>query len=661
MGRSLFLAGIAFLGIAIILNRFVSTPDYDTLYDQAAFEMETDQFVKAVITLQEIWYNDSLSSKINYHLISTHFKTPHHEDDPSCAYYRDDQILHDRYLRMSEDERDTVADIGRYGLGLIAIHYEDYPLALHHYQSVKNSNLPYLNNSLGYVLMNIDSLEQAEERFRKEIAQNGNIKAAWSNLSRLYYLQGRGADLYQLLDSKDGRAYADPYLVRIFYLKGWNIPGYLGMVLKSVFAGLNLWGFLAAFLILAIWAVYLRKLDVFEPEKMMHMVLILLLGMFFSLLVHPISDFLNVVIQFDLNGGLINDFLYCVVGIGVVEEAVKIIPLLWLIKKGNVINEPYDYIYYASLSALGFAFVENLIYFDSASLDLIHGRALSAAMMHMFLSSIIAYGLIINKYRKPGNVYNAFLKYFFIAALVHGAYDFFLINPMASKISIISLLVYLIALSAWNSFTNNSLNLSSFFDELKTRNIKKINDYLVYTLSGVLLFEYAAMLFTYGSSTANGALGLSIVNGTFMILFISFRIGTIHLYKGSWVKYKIASPFEEQFRDKEHYAIAEGSSISILPLSSQSISSYYLPSNGVVLRQVSVGKAKDWYLTKLENQGYASGYLKEYVLVRLKDPYDSKINDKIVIGFYLIHDDVDVDQNSFTPDEFSFCGWAYVE
>ena len=87
-----------------------------------------------------------------------------------------------------------------------------------------------------------------------------------------------------------------------------------------------------------------------------------------------------------------------VFGIGVIEEFVKFVPFLIILKFTKIINEPIDYIMYASLSALGFAFVENFNYFDDGSINIIHSRALTASIAHMVFSSLVVYGLILAKY-----------------------------------------------------------------------------------------------------------------------------------------------------------------------------------------------------------------------------------------------------------------------
>jgi RsiW-degrading membrane proteinase PrsW (M82 family) len=280
--------------------------------------------------------------------------------------------------------------------------------------------------------------------------------------------------------------------------------------------------------------IYLRKLDIFEIEKWKHVVITVVLGMFFSFFVYPLSDFNNLILGFTINGGVINDFLYCVIGIGAIEELVKILPLLLMLKYTKAINEPFDYIKFASLSALGFAFVENLMYFDESSLHIIHGRALTAVVFHMFASSIIGYGLMLNRYKRYRNPWLNFLAFFALASLAHGFYDFWLINEAVRDFSFITFIFLLLCLSVWNYFQQDALSHSEFFDEAKSIDRGKLQDYLLYSLAGVLLFEYVALVLKFGPGLANAGLESSLYSGTYLIVFLSLSLSNVKIIRGKW-------------------------------------------------------------------------------------------------------------------------------
>jgi RsiW-degrading membrane proteinase PrsW (M82 family) len=107
-------------------------------------------------------------------------------------------------------------------------------------------------------------------------------------------------------------------------------------------------GFLFSGAISFLWIVYLRKLDIYEPEKWRYIIIIFVVSCLTIWAVFPISSFINN-LGFVLNGNPINDFLYCVFSIGMVEELVKLVPVIIFINNKKMFNESYDYLFYASV------------------------------------------------------------------------------------------------------------------------------------------------------------------------------------------------------------------------------------------------------------------------------------------------------------------------
>lgn len=537
--KSLYITAATFAAIALLVNLAFEDPEFENLKDKAVFEQEANQPEKAEQTLLELISQDIFNIDAHYEYICTHFDIPYEKKERGEeTIYRDDQKIVNFYDSLAGSEDPDIADIGHYGSGLAAVFLDDCTSALDYFSMVKNHRMKYLYNSVGNAYMQLDSLDQAEFYFGVEIYNKGNLQGAYSNLIYLLYYRGKTDLLEQMLEDVEAREYFPPGIERMLHFKSARILSYFRVLFRSMASGMNVMGFLAAFLIMASWVVYLRKLDIFEVEKWRHVILTVLLGMMFSVLVYPISDFNNLVLGFDLNGQLMNDFLYCVFGIGALEELVKIIPLFIMLRFSGAINEPFDYIKYTSLSALGFAFVENLIYFDENSLHIIHGRALTAVVAHMFDSSVVAYGLMLNKYKTRRYPVLNFLLFFILASLAHGFYDFWLINEKVSDFSFITIVFLLISLFIWNTLKNNALNQSGFFDASKKIDPGKMEDYLMYTLAGILLFEFIALAFRYGPDAANDGLMVSLYSGTYLIVFISSSLGNVNLQKGIWISWR---------------------------------------------------------------------------------------------------------------------------
>jgi RsiW-degrading membrane proteinase PrsW (M82 family) len=216
----------------------------------------------------------------------------------------------------------------------------------------------------------------------------------------LYQNQNRQKELGKILKS-GASDYIPSGFKQYFYFRNYEFHNYFFSYIGSFASNINRWGFFAALAILIVWVIFLVQLDIYEREKWYSVIFAVLLGMFFTFFADALYKFYSVFLHFNLNGNIYNDFLYCWFGIGLIEEIVKIIPFLILLRYFTMINESYDYILYASLTALGFSFIENLIYFQTNQLHIIHGRALSSSLAHMFFSSIIAYGIFLNSFKFP--------------------------------------------------------------------------------------------------------------------------------------------------------------------------------------------------------------------------------------------------------------------
>jgi len=654
-----------FIGVCLILNLLLDNPSFRDLQDKAEFELKANQPELAEKTWWQIAQQDSLNIDNHYRYIISHFSLPAQKKVGKNEYEdRDDNSIQLFYNAIAASKDSTYADIGHYGKGLIQVSLEHYAAGITAFMEVKNTRLKYLNNSIGYAYLETGDADSAEYHFRQEIAQNGNLRSAYGNLIELLQDQNRTAEVAEYLNSPDAKPYFPPGIARAIYFKNIQPIAYGAILFKNIFSGFNIWGAIAALLIMGSWVMYLRKLDIFEPEKWKHIIITVLLGMLFCFLTFPLSDFDNFIFDFNLNGGIINDFFYSIIGIGAIEEFVKIIPLLLMIRFTNAVNEPFDYIKYASLSALGFAFVENLIYFDESSLNIIHGRALTATVSHMFDSSIIAYGLILNRYKRGKNPYLNFLLFFALAALAHGFYDFWLLNETASALSIVTFAFLMVSMFMWNSFKNNALNHSDFFDKDKSIDSEKLQDYLFYALAGVLLFEYIAVAFKFSPGIANTGLLTSFSSGAYLLFFLSGNLSQFSLQKGLWAPIKYWQKKEET-EAKE--ATENTFEISVkIKLDRDSKNDYahygYLPNTGKTIAQRTVSDEPDWYLLKLDAPKQHPDYLADTVLIRTKDKFEMlESGKKISVAFYLIPSNTDLERAGLMRTDFKFCGWATSE
>jgi RsiW-degrading membrane proteinase PrsW (M82 family) len=301
-----------------------------------------------------------------------------------------------------------------------------------------------------------------------------------------------------------------------------------------------LFAIIISFLISLVWLVYIYRLDIYNKEKKRNLLLIIFLA-------SVLTSFAEIPYLFIHNLGFtdaknpIDSFIYSVFGIGLIEETVKFIPLLLILWFTKAIDEPYDYILYASASALGFSFVENAMYLNQSGLEIINARALYATVAHMTFSSMIAYGLFLIKFKKTR--YPAlfvFPFFYFLAIFSHGFYDFWLINKAVSMFSGLTTLFFLTTVHIWFSMKNNTINTSNYYDNSKGVNNDYLKIYLIISLLSILMFSYVYVSLKWNSSTANIFFTKSIFTYGFIIFYLIATLSNFSLIEGFIKPFKLS-------------------------------------------------------------------------------------------------------------------------
>lgn len=302
---------------------------------------------------------------------------------------------------------------------------------------------------------------------------------------------------------------------------------------KKVIEENNLYYALSISLLISmVWLLYIIKLDIFNKEKKRHILLVFFFAVFLTLLTDFPYQFIHS-LGFQNSPNAISSFMYSVFGIGFIEETIKLIPVLLMLKFTKAIDEPYDYILYASASALGFAFVENAMYLKSFGLEIMSGRALYATVAHMAFSSILVYGLFLNKFKiTKVNPVLVFLGFYLLAIFSHGFYDFWLINKSVSNFSGISTIFLLVSIHIWFSVINNTINSSNFYIQNKKINNDRLKIYLIFSLLSIFMLSYVYVAFKMNSEEANNFFLESVFVYGYVIFYITATLSRYNLVAG---------------------------------------------------------------------------------------------------------------------------------
>jgi RsiW-degrading membrane proteinase PrsW (M82 family) len=98
---------------------------------------------------------------------------------------------------------------------------------------------------------------------------------------------------------------------------------------------------IVALFIAFIWIDYFRRIDIFEKEKWYYYLVIFALGAASVLIVDAFSWIMSHFNALELNDTFWNDFFFCVINIGMVEEFAKSVPfILIFIFFRRLLNEP---------------------------------------------------------------------------------------------------------------------------------------------------------------------------------------------------------------------------------------------------------------------------------------------------------------------------------
>lgn len=287
-----------------------------------------------------------------------------------------------------------------------------------------------------------------------------------------------------------------------------------------------------SFCISLVWLLYIYKIDVFEKEKKRYILLIIVLTSVLTLFAEVPYKFIHS-IGFTNTKEPLQSFLYSVFGIGFIEETIKFIPLLIILKFTKAIDEPYDYIFYASASALGFAFIENALYLYSYGIDIINARALYATVAHMTFSSVIGYGLFLIVYKKtklPAIL--VFLSMYVLAMLSHGFYDFWLINEAVAEYNGLTTLFFLATVHIWFVMKNNTLNSSNYYKKAIRIDNDRIKVFLIFSLLGLFMCSYVYVALVWDEEKANTFFIKSAFAYGYILLYLIATLSRFNLIQG---------------------------------------------------------------------------------------------------------------------------------
>jgi len=186
--------------------------------------------------------------------------------------------------------------------------------------------------------------------------------------------------------------------------------------------------------------VYLK--DSIRPEKPKHLLFTFLLGAAFAYPAHLLESYFG---SFGYQNGTewlpYTGFMF--LGVALVNELLKYIPVLIYPFQKSFFDEPLDGIVYCVFAAMGFALVKLLIFAPVLDWGAMWGKATLSIPAHGAFAMLTGYylGRAQGKAAALRNRY--ILTGLFWAVLAHGLYEWMLFNPYSEILKVASVVILL--------------------------------------------------------------------------------------------------------------------------------------------------------------------------------------------------------------------------
>lgn len=113
------------------------------------------------------------------------------------------------------------------------------------------------------------------------------------------------------------------------------------------------------------------------------------------------------------------------------EESFKFLVVFGYCSRHTEFDEPMDGMIYGAVASLGFATMENILFVTTEGIGVALSRALTAVPSHAFLGAIMGYFVAKARFGPADERNSNLLLALFLPILLHGAYDFPLMQVAA--------------------------------------------------------------------------------------------------------------------------------------------------------------------------------------------------------------------------------------
>ena len=170
------------------------------------------------------------------------------------------------------------------------------------------------------------------------------------------------------------------------------------------------------------------------------------------------------------SSNILISLLACILGIGCIEEFVKVLPVVLILHYSKYVIQPQTAVYYGLISGIAFGVFEGVQYQMGPNFQLLVDNGLEEGYLYSYLSNIarltslpflhavwcgiasyfVAFAFLYPRYRK-----SLYLLTIFIPAIIHGIYDYLCFNVTVPLITIPIVIMGVVLLMVYLSIGRN--------------------------------------------------------------------------------------------------------------------------------------------------------------------------------------------------------------
>lgn len=350
-----------------------------------------------------------------------------------------------------------------YGLSLYWFYRRDYARSLAEIDSISD-RVPLVWLDRGRTLARLGRSPEAYDSFARAAEDPSARSRSLAEMSVALAQSERWDDLQRMVSDPERGQATESYARRALYLHAGQWFAYAQELLRTFYLKAPLPVLLLAGLGLVGWWLVVRWWDQFDTEPLGLSMCVVALGAVLSHLVFALHDVLSVVWGMQLGGSGMQDLLYCIFWIGMPEELAKAIPVLLVCAFTAEIDEPVDWMIFATLSALGFSTWENVSYFERLGTGVVLGRTLLAMPFHLATSALLL-AVVPESRRRGFRLWYSVPLAWIALGTIHGCFDYCLVAPF-EWLRVVAVLVALLTQWGFHEVLQNALVLSPFRQEM---------------------------------------------------------------------------------------------------------------------------------------------------------------------------------------------------